>query len=412
MRRLIFFAFVGILFALGGWAVAATLDTVTSPFTFHVDQTVTNDDGSTAHLQGDLTVDVAIPVPPPPASPACSDGIDNDGDGLTDFPADPGCQDATDTGEFNPPPAAACSDTVDNDGDGLIDFPADPGCTDANDTSEANSAPVAQCDDGIDNDGDGLVDNADPGCSSASDNDETNSGGGGGGTTGTVNLTNAKYTCRGQVNLDLVKVTIDSSHFVTPAVQIASGCTGTIARIEIVNANGDGIHVGAFAHDLTVNGGYVRSPLGGCTLCGPLHVDGIQVMGGQRLTFNNMEVNYQTATNATLYINQGSGGQDRPTDVVFNNSTFRRSPTRNRVVRIGDSLRSGIRNSIVYWCGTGSSCDSNAAAIWGNGLATKPIGVTYNPVPASCTGETDPDDNPCGSSFTGPTPDNTLILNG
>lgn len=213
--------------------------------------------------------------------------------------------------------------------------------------------------------------------------------------------TNQKWTCDGPVNLDLVKITVDSSHFVTPAVQIASGCSGTIDRIEIDTANGDGIHVGAFAHDLTVGGGYVRSPLGGCTLCGALHVDGIQFLGGQRITFNNLDVNFQTASNSALYINQGSGGQERPTDIVFNNSTFRRSPTRNRVVRIGNSLRSGIRNSTVYWCGTGPTCDAPSAdAIWGNGLADEPVGVTYV-------------NNPDGTTtFTGPTPDNTLVAVG
>ena len=32
----------------------------------------------------------------------CSDGIDNDGDGHTDYPADPGCYDSSDVGESNP----------------------------------------------------------------------------------------------------------------------------------------------------------------------------------------------------------------------------------------------------------------------------------------------------------------------
>jgi hypothetical protein len=36
---------------------------------------------------------------PPPTPPACSDGVDNDGDTLIDFPADPGCTSATDTTE-------------------------------------------------------------------------------------------------------------------------------------------------------------------------------------------------------------------------------------------------------------------------------------------------------------------------
>ena len=82
------------------------------------------------------------PVEPPPAA-QCSDGIDNDGDGLTDFPADPGCANADDNDEANapPPPAAQCSDGIDNDGDGLTDFPADPGCANADDNDEANAPP-------------------------------------------------------------------------------------------------------------------------------------------------------------------------------------------------------------------------------------------------------------------------------
>ncbi|EIT70018.1 MULTISPECIES: OmpA family protein [Hydrocarboniphaga] len=43
---------------------------------------------------------VVVPAPPPP--PQCSDGIDNDGDGAIDFPADKGCTDASDNDEYNP----------------------------------------------------------------------------------------------------------------------------------------------------------------------------------------------------------------------------------------------------------------------------------------------------------------------
>lgn len=103
---------------------------------------------------------------------ACSDGVDNDGDGLVDL-SDPGCTDAQDSDEFNEvtPPPAACSDGSDNDGDGLADL-SDPGCTDASDTDEFNE-PLPECSDGIDNDGDGTIDLADASCSDASDNDET-----------------------------------------------------------------------------------------------------------------------------------------------------------------------------------------------------------------------------------------------
>ncbi len=42
------------------------------------------------------------PAPPPP--PVCSDGLDNDGDGLIDHPADQGCESAGDGDETDPPP--------------------------------------------------------------------------------------------------------------------------------------------------------------------------------------------------------------------------------------------------------------------------------------------------------------------
>ena len=103
------------------------------------------------------------------AKPACNDGIDNDGDGATDYPADTGCVNKGDDDETAPPPPSACNDGVDNDGDGYTDYPADPDCSNAGDTDEYNAPPPA-CSDGLDNDGDGQVDYpADPGCTSTYD---------------------------------------------------------------------------------------------------------------------------------------------------------------------------------------------------------------------------------------------------
>jgi hypothetical protein len=62
----------------------------------------------------------------------CKDGIDNDGDGRTDYPADPDCSSPTDPAER----VAACADGLDNDTDGKTDYPADPQCTSADDTAE------------------------------------------------------------------------------------------------------------------------------------------------------------------------------------------------------------------------------------------------------------------------------------
>jgi hypothetical protein len=76
---------------------------------------------------------------PPPAAAVCDDDQDNDGDGLTDFPNDPGCLSATDNDEANAPTPAQCNDTIDNDGDGLNNFPNDPGCSSATDNDETNA---------------------------------------------------------------------------------------------------------------------------------------------------------------------------------------------------------------------------------------------------------------------------------
>jgi cysteine-rich repeat protein len=93
---------------------------------------------------------------------ACDDGIDNDADGLVDWPDDPQCLWPGADSE-----RPACSDGIDNDGDGLVDWPADPQCGNSQGLAEAPA-----CSDGADNDGDGLADLADPGCANAADPDE------------------------------------------------------------------------------------------------------------------------------------------------------------------------------------------------------------------------------------------------
>lgn len=121
---------------------------------------------------------------------ACFDGVDNDGDGKTDWPYDLGCSDAADNNETDPPVIPQCSDGADNDGDGLVDM-ADPGCDNSSDNDEFNSqSQSVECSDGVDNDGDNLIDYpADQGCSSTSDNSEQNTSSGrgrGGGIQGSM----------------------------------------------------------------------------------------------------------------------------------------------------------------------------------------------------------------------------------
>ena len=101
--------------------------------------------------------------------PQCSDGIDNDGDLLTDL-NDPGC--AGDMKGTNEAAATTqCQDGIDNDGDGWTDFLLDFSCGGSR-TRNDETNPKAQCQDGLDNDGDGLIDLQDPGCEYNQDNFE------------------------------------------------------------------------------------------------------------------------------------------------------------------------------------------------------------------------------------------------
>jgi hypothetical protein len=87
---------------------------------------------------------------------ACANGIDDDRDGFTDYPADLGCRSPGDVSERRP--ALACDNGLDDDFDGDADL-EDAGCP-----FPYASPENPQCDDGIDNDGDGLVDFDDPQC--------------------------------------------------------------------------------------------------------------------------------------------------------------------------------------------------------------------------------------------------------
>jgi hypothetical protein len=69
-------------------------------------------------------------------APLCSDGIDNDKDGLVDGSGgDPGCEDPEDMSERGA--LAECDNGIDDDLDGLIDAPNDPGCLHATNPIEA-----------------------------------------------------------------------------------------------------------------------------------------------------------------------------------------------------------------------------------------------------------------------------------
>jgi hypothetical protein len=84
-------------------------------------------------------------------------GVDEDLDGVLDADERDASTSASNPGSL----PGACSDGLDNDGDGLVDL-ADAGCRNAGWNIENPG-----CNDGVNNDSDGLVDLADPQCTAA-----------------------------------------------------------------------------------------------------------------------------------------------------------------------------------------------------------------------------------------------------
>jgi hypothetical protein len=128
-----------------------------------------------------------------PETPECSDEIDNDGDGRIDYTGidtdfdgvpdilpDPGCSSPSDDfeGGAERPGIGGrdpeCDDGIDNDGDGKTDFPNDSCCINTYWDSEGSCTNnMTQCSDGEDNDKDGAIDfPADAGCISSADDSE------------------------------------------------------------------------------------------------------------------------------------------------------------------------------------------------------------------------------------------------
>jgi hypothetical protein len=154
-----------------------------------------------------------------------------------------------------------------------------------------------------------------------------------------VVLVDRAFVCNGPVNLDLVKVTM---HADDDAISLGSGCTGRIGRVEVETWTQDGIKVQNQenpAHDLVIEGGYVKA----WDLSPAAHQDGIQAMGGARITFRNLTIDVKGAQN--LFINKAGSGATTPTDIVCENCVL--GPNVATPLLVNVSVRSGARNTPV-----------------------------------------------------------------
>lgn len=155
-------------------------------------------------------------------------------------------------------------------------------------------------------------------------------------------IQDSSWTCTGRVDLDLLKITMRPGSEAADAVYLRKDCSGVIRRIEIETWIADGVKINApapAAHDLLIGGGYIR-----CFDRLPAaHQDGVQILGGERITFRNVEINCNSNPNAQFFVTGTAGGM--PTDVVCDRCFlgFGAAST----IAIGQSIRSGVRNSLV-----------------------------------------------------------------
>ena len=194
-------------------------------------------------------------------------------------------------------------------------------------------------------------------------------------------LVNKSWNCNANVNLDLVKVTMWTID--VDSVVFNTGCTGRIGRVEVDTWTGDGVKVtnasANAAHDLVVESGYTS-----CfnRLLGA-HQDGVQVMGGARITFRNFvwmcgnmdDVSGSGVANA-VFISRAGANATTPTDIIVEHSVL--MPGAAHTFTVGVSLRSGVRNSVLCPDRTGSNPFTNSGA-------TDPVYVSILEPPLSDT---------------------------
>jgi len=171
---------------------------------------------------------------------------------------------------------------------------------------------------------------------------------------GSVNLVDQTWVCRGPVDLDTVTVTVTPASTQKDAIHLSAGCTGRIGSIDVlIETLADGIKIGEGAHDLAIGTSTIR-----CVARAPiLHQDGVQAMGGRRIHFTGLDVECLSANNSEFFLNQGKNSAEPPTDVVCSSCHFGATPTDPRTghaikgpastVFISHSLRSGVENSVI-----------------------------------------------------------------
>jgi hypothetical protein len=150
------------------------------------------------------------------------------------------------------------------------------------------------------------------------------------------------YTCNGPVSN--LRVVGTGSHS-RSLVNLAAGCTGTISfDIHVTSGGGDGVKVQGGVHDLTIGPSRI--------VCDRLadtsfHQDGVQVQGGQDVTFNGLSIvcPYVTGQGAAgFYIDGKDFGGIR--NVVCDGCNLEH--WHYGAMFTGPAPGSGVRNSVIH----------------------------------------------------------------
>jgi hypothetical protein len=173
-------------------------------------------------------------------------------------------------------------------------------------------------------------------------------GGGHGVLTGSIKQADQTWVCRGPVDLDSVSVTMTSAYATRrggDAVHLEPGCTGRIGRLDVVTSVADGVKVAEGVHDLTVHAGSI-----GCQgKVADVHQDGMQVMGGARITLRGLRIDcgrsQDSLINSNLFIKRSGRSVNPPTDVVCVDCFLGGSAA--HTASIQESVRSGLVDSTL-----------------------------------------------------------------
>jgi hypothetical protein len=217
-------------------------------------------------------------------------------------------------------------------------------------------------------------------------------------------LVDRQWRCLGPVDaavdetpdgyLALARVTMTMNAPAIDAIRLHTNCTGTVGRIEVETWQADGVKVAwesPHPHDVTVGDGYIRchgheDPA--------IHQDGVQVMGGERIQFHNLDIDCDGQGNSPFFVQDVGSGN--PTDIllldsrIIANGNLDGTPVdqKSTSLRIEESLRSGARNTLIcpgrwFWSvyetgaieAIGSPPGNNRANLEGNSMlsASSPL---------------------------------------